>query len=238
MKSFSEILQEQKYNNTNRIYYHGSRDPNLDLKNFFKRGENNAQCFYLTPTYDYAVQYARNKQEMALAYRSDASVASGDDSAVYHCKIIKPLNICNAKSKTDYEFLLHEIEKLLFYINDNDRIERPEGWLKRACKRAADQLVFRFKEEDWIEVIHDENNREHELSFPMRDKIIDAIKKGGYDGYYNFETEKDECGPSIGIFSGDLTSKIKILRKQIIRYKLYSDPDEDPRYFRQYGNWQ
>jgi len=196
LRTFEEILKEQKYNNTNRIYYHGSKDINLNLKNKVK----DKNIFYLTPSFDYALNYTRS--------------GLVNKTAIYFIKLKKSLNIFNARSDKDARFLEKRLTVKLMQLNTD---EMPEDYLQKEAPYIARYVVNDLSDRDWIDALDNFKINYPDWNIPFRSAIFELLNLD-YDGYFNYEVDNNAAGPAIGLFTIDneLNSKIQILKKQIV----------------------
>lgn len=123
--------------------------------------------FFITPDFEYAARYALDRVNIELKY-------------MYMCRLKRPLNIFNPRSKVD-EF---KFRKRYNPVNEEFEI---------------------LKNEPWLEVYG---------SIRDRERIVDSIKLLGYDGFFNYEYNKEEA--SIGLFDPKDIEIIKIYRGQEI----------------------
>ena len=115
---------------------------------------------------------------------------------IHTFKLKKPLNIFNAKSKIDYERLRRALlkEGKLDFVNNE---------------------MFLIRDNDWSQM--------GLASGMTREDLVSAIESLGYDGFFNFEWDKDKghsneqfSKPSIGIF-GDIKDKLEYLGVQPLK---------------------
>lgn len=129
------ILSEQKYTNTNKLYYRGLSEYN----------EKNKFCeeVYLSTRLIYSLAYSFGLKGVVEVYR-----------------LKKTANIFNMRSKQD------------------------EGKLRKFCQSQGMMKYLKYfeklKNNDWLGVLGED-----------RIKLVNAIKLLGYDGYFNFEIDRD-----------------------------------------------
>lgn len=111
------ILNEQKYTNLNKIYYHGSRTGKLEKE------DSNFDLFYLTHNFEYAALFACD---------SDNPLKG----KVFQFTLKQGLNIFNAYSKKDVDTL-----KLFIFKN---KIEIDKKWYSRGLQTEDWNYIFGY----------------------------------------------------------------------------------------------
>jgi len=146
---FDEILREQKYNNTNRTYYHGTNveiGPGEGL-----RSTSGRPCVYLTTDPDYACEYLKESRTGFL----------------YMIRIVDPLEVFNAKSTEDRG-------RFLKYFRESE--EWKPVWEDRhqAFEDDVFDTLHSMMEEDWLEAARGDLNR-NDVIHAVRDMGYDGF---------------------------------------------------------------
>ena len=194
-RAFKPFLKEQMYTNTNKVYYHGGPDK-INDKYLRSKGRD---LIYLSNSEEYAIQYA-------LKNNPTDGVITG---YLYEIKLTEPLNIFNAKCRTDSKKLYDYIMNL--FNNDEDFSDD-----KKNFEYNLGYLLTQLEDKDWVDVVFGTEFTRHEL--------FNYIKDMGYDGFFNFEKHREGEGPAIGLFiqhQADGRAKTSLPHKstKILRYK-------------------
>lgn len=186
-------LFEQIYR-MNRLYFHGTRSSN-EFNEITYRSSLSI-TFYLTPDFEYAVNYALDNTKTGY---------------VYLIKLKDKLNIFNARNAHDADILSD-----IIYTNRKEAfVEGTDSSIKKIIVR----LIKDLGEGDWLDV-----TREDYLKWFYWDRreLHDRLKNAGYDGYFNYEVNEGVSGPSIGLFIRDdkpLKDMVHFVGKQKVSEK-------------------
>jgi hypothetical protein len=153
-----------------------------------------------------------------MAYTHGAAKESA--SAVYKCRIDQELNIFNAKSEKDENWLTDKLTEHFIEIGcKNERT--PKDIVPGLAKRVARNIVDDFKYIDWFKALESAIlNHCEDFTIPRRIDVLNIINAGGYDGFYNYE-EHDAFhaeGNGLGIFAKNV-HHIKLLQKVIVKWR-------------------
>jgi hypothetical protein len=197
----SSRLFEQIYSNTNKIYYHGSGNTNLTE---IERDDD--RPFFISNDIGYAMSYVRR-------------VAKGEIGALYRCRLDSKMDIFNARSEKDASWLKDKLTE--YFIEAGCKSRASKEMVPGLARSLARRIVDDFALEDWFDSI-DHAIREHcsDFTIPRRAEVLEIVRDGGYDGFYNYEMNRTTGadGNGIGIFAGSI-GHVRLIQKALMKWR-------------------